>query len=126
MSILKRLFRPKIEDIPASGPDPQPAPPAPTPAAPRIEAPPPSAAAAPRIPPPAPDQAPSPAAPTPERAARWQNVYDFISSTFNDMLAERDYLVKQVFPQLQKWCDRGPESFPGLTQSSVTERILLW
>jgi len=27
-----------------------------------------------------------------------EKVYVFISSTFNDMHAERDYLVKQVFP----------------------------
>ena len=35
----------------------------------------------------------------------WENVYVFISSTFNDMHAERDYLVKRVFPQLQDWCE---------------------
>ncbi|HEY3341048.1 MAG TPA: DUF4062 domain-containing protein, partial [Anaerolineae bacterium] len=35
---------------------------------------------------------------------QWEKVYIFISSTFNDMHAERDYLVKQVFPQLQEWC----------------------
>ena len=27
---------------------------------------------------------------------KWQNVYIFISSTFNDMHAERDYLIKRV------------------------------
>ena len=36
----------------------------------------------------------------------WQNVYIFISSTFSDMHAERDYLVKQVFPRLYDWCER--------------------
>ncbi|MEI7845034.1 MAG: DUF4062 domain-containing protein [Chloroflexota bacterium] len=35
---------------------------------------------------------------------QWEKVYVFISSTFNDMHAERDYLVKQIFPQLQEWC----------------------
>ena len=30
----------------------------------------------------------------------WKNVYVFISSTFNDMHAERDYLVKRVFSEL--------------------------
>lgn len=35
---------------------------------------------------------------------QWENVYVFISSTFNDMHAERDYLVKKVFPQLSAWC----------------------
>ena len=32
---------------------------------------------------------------------QWQKVHVFISSTFNDMHAERDYLVKRVFPELQ-------------------------
>jgi hypothetical protein len=37
---------------------------------------------------------------------QWQKVHVFISSTFNDMDAERDYLVKRVFPELQDWCER--------------------
>ncbi|HEX2979159.1 MAG TPA: DUF4062 domain-containing protein [Anaerolineaceae bacterium] len=37
---------------------------------------------------------------------QWEKVFVFISSTFNDMHAERDYLVKQVFPELREWCDR--------------------
>ena len=37
---------------------------------------------------------------------QWEKAYVFISSTFNDMHAERDYLVKQVFPQLAEWCER--------------------
>ena len=36
---------------------------------------------------------------------QWENVYIFISSTFNDMHAERDYLVKSVFPALSEWCE---------------------
>ncbi len=36
----------------------------------------------------------------------WQTVRIFISSTFADMHAERDYLVKQVFPGLRDWCER--------------------
>ncbi len=36
----------------------------------------------------------------------WQTVHVFVSSTFNDMHAERDYLVKQVFPRLRDWCER--------------------
>ena len=28
---------------------------------------------------------------------KWENAYVFISSTFNDMHAERDFLVKRVF-----------------------------
>jgi Domain of unknown function (DUF4062) len=39
-------------------------------------------------------------------ATQWETVYIFISSTFNDMHAERDYLVKQVFPQLREWCEK--------------------
>jgi len=35
---------------------------------------------------------------------QWKNVYVFISSTFNDMHAERDHLVKRVFPELRRWC----------------------
>ena len=37
---------------------------------------------------------------------KWENVYIFISSTFNDMYAERDYLVKRVFPELRLWCNK--------------------
>jgi WD40 repeat protein len=36
----------------------------------------------------------------------WQKVSVFISSTFNDMHAERDYLVKRVFPELREWCEK--------------------
>ena|GEM_PF-2208454 len=36
---------------------------------------------------------------------KWEKVTVFISSTFNDMHAERDYLVKKVFPRLSKWCE---------------------
>ena len=36
----------------------------------------------------------------------WEKVHVFISSTLNDMHAERDYLVKRVFPELQNWCER--------------------
>lgn len=34
----------------------------------------------------------------------WKTVRIFISSTFNDMHAERDFLVKYVFPELSSWC----------------------
>ena len=37
---------------------------------------------------------------------KWENVHIFISSTFNDMHAERDYLVKKVFPSLSAWCNQ--------------------
>ncbi len=36
----------------------------------------------------------------------WENARVFISSTFNDMHAERDYLIKEVFPELTEWCER--------------------
>jgi len=36
----------------------------------------------------------------------WKTVNIFISSTFNDMHAERDYLVKYVFPELAEWCEK--------------------
>lgn len=39
-------------------------------------------------------------------ALLWEKVHVFISSTFNDMHSERDYLVKRVFPELQDWCER--------------------
>lgn len=35
-------------------------------------------------------------------AAGWKTVRVFISSTFSDMHAERDWLVKRVFPQLRE------------------------
>jgi hypothetical protein len=34
----------------------------------------------------------------------WKNVRVFISSTFQDMHAERDYLVKVIFPELRERC----------------------
>ncbi len=36
----------------------------------------------------------------------WETVPIFISSTFSDMHAERDYLLKRVFPELEEWCER--------------------
>lgn len=36
----------------------------------------------------------------------WKDISVFISSTFNDMHAERDYVLKNVFPQLGEWCER--------------------
>ena len=36
----------------------------------------------------------------------WKDIRIFISSTFNDMHAERDYLVKYVFPELVEWCEK--------------------
>ena len=37
---------------------------------------------------------------------QWEKVHVFISSTFNDMHAERDYLIKSVFPELREWCEK--------------------
>ena len=39
-------------------------------------------------------------------AMEWEDISVFISSTFNDMHAERDYILKNVFPQLGEWCER--------------------
>ncbi|HJX51461.1 MAG TPA: DUF4062 domain-containing protein, partial [Polyangia bacterium] len=38
-------------------------------------------------------------------AVGWKTVSVFVSSTFDDMHAERDYLVKDVFPRLREWCE---------------------
>jgi telomerase protein component 1 len=38
--------------------------------------------------------------------SNWKTVRVFISSTFRDMHAERDYLVKYVFPELREWCQQ--------------------
>lgn len=35
---------------------------------------------------------------------RWKTVRVFISSTFRDFYAERDYLVKYIFPEIREWC----------------------
>ena len=37
---------------------------------------------------------------------RWKTVRVFISSTFRDMHAERDYLIKYVFPDLREWWEQ--------------------
>jgi WD40 repeat protein len=44
--------------------------------------------------------------PNEAKTIKWEKVYVFVSSTFNDMHAERDYLVKNVFPRLSEWCER--------------------
>lgn len=38
--------------------------------------------------------------------AGWKSVRIFISSTFSDMHAERDYLVRAVFPKVRLWCEQ--------------------
>lgn len=35
----------------------------------------------------------------------WKYATVFISSSFIDMHAERDYLIKKVFPELEEWCE---------------------
>ncbi|MBQ9592894.1 MAG: DUF4062 domain-containing protein, partial [Lachnospiraceae bacterium] len=37
---------------------------------------------------------------------RWEEIRIFVSSTFNDMHAERDYLIQEVFPELRDWCEQ--------------------
>jgi len=39
-------------------------------------------------------------------SSSWKSVSVFVSSTFNDMHAERDYLIKRVFPELKEWCEQ--------------------
>lgn len=36
----------------------------------------------------------------------WKYATVFISSSFKDMHAERDYLIKEVFPELTEWCEK--------------------
>ena len=36
----------------------------------------------------------------------WRKVRVFISSTFRDFHAERDYLIKFIFPELRIWCEK--------------------
>ena len=36
----------------------------------------------------------------------WKYAKIFISSSFIDMHAERDYLIKKVFPELEEWCEK--------------------
>ncbi|MFC2140907.1 DUF4062 domain-containing protein [Acidobacteriota bacterium] len=40
------------------------------------------------------------------KSVNWAKVYVFISSTFDDMHGERDYLVKRVFPRLSEWGEK--------------------
>jgi WD40 repeat protein len=39
-------------------------------------------------------------------SAEWRRIGLFVSSTFDDMQAERDHLVKRVLPRLAEWCDQ--------------------
>ena len=61
------------------------------------------------------------------KTVKWENVYIFISSTFDDMHAERDYLVKQVFPELNEWCESRKlhmvdiDQRWGVTEADVTQ-----
>jgi hypothetical protein len=34
----------------------------------------------------------------------WKTIRIFISSTFRDMHAERDFLINEVFVELRDWC----------------------
>ena len=38
------------------------------------------------------------------RRTGWQTIRIFVSSTFRDFNAEREILVKKVFPDLRIWC----------------------
>ncbi|XP_070560675.1 TPR repeat-containing protein DDB_G0287407-like [Ptychodera flava] len=40
------------------------------------------------------------------RRSGWKIIRIFVSSTFKDFHAEREILVKQIFPDLRQWCER--------------------
>ena len=44
---------------------------------------------------------------SPGEADGFRSVRVFVSSTFRDMQAERDELIKRVFPQLRRLCETG-------------------
>ncbi len=44
--------------------------------------------------------------PTKTPPGTWRTIRVFISSTFRDMHAERDHLVKIVFPALREWLEK--------------------
>nr|XP_006811880.1 PREDICTED: leucine-rich repeat and WD repeat-containing protein KIAA1239-like [Saccoglossus kowalevskii] len=41
-----------------------------------------------------------------ERRTGWKIIRIFVSSTFKDFHAEREALIKQVFPDLRQWCEK--------------------
>lgn len=40
------------------------------------------------------------------RRSGWKTIRVFVSSTFKDFHAEREVLVKEVFPDLRAWCEK--------------------
>ncbi|MCL2114655.1 MAG: DUF4062 domain-containing protein [Methanobrevibacter sp.] len=52
---------------------------------------------------------------------KWKRATIFISSTFNDMHGERDYLVKNVFPELRDWCEERKNRHVDLRWGVTTE-----
>jgi hypothetical protein len=57
---------------------------------------------------------------SPEQPSRDRQIRVFISSMFRDMQAERDHLVKFIFPQLRKLCEsRGVTSTQQLVFQSA-------
>jgi hypothetical protein len=48
----------------------------------------------------------------------------FLSSTFRDMHAERDYLVKVTFPRLRQWCAGG--CYPDVTRGASRSKYAGW
>ena len=114
---------------PASAP---PAPVAPSPARtsvePRIGAVPPASSGPP---PHRPARASATAEPEKEDAAKKRVIRVFISSTFRDMMRERDLLVKQVFPELRRKCAKRFVTFTevdlrwGITEEQSAEGQVL-
>jgi hypothetical protein len=58
--------------------------------------------------------------------AKERKINVFVSSTFKDMQAERDELVKRIFPQLRKLCEERGVTWVKLTfaGASLTSRKL--
>lgn len=62
---------------------------------------------------------------------KWERVYLFISSTFNDMHAERDCLLKRVLPRIRDWCEKRKLRLVdidlrwGLTESDLESRKIV-
>ncbi len=68
---------------------------------------------------------------TPDQRGHDRQIRVFISSTFRDMQAERDVLVKKVFPQLRKLCEERSVSWTevdlrwGVTEKESSEGKVL-
>jgi hypothetical protein len=68
---------------------------------------------------------------SPEQPSQTRQIRVFISSTFRDMMRERDLLVKEVFPELRRKCAKRFVTFTevdlrwGITESQANEGQVL-